>query len=93
MPTPVEVSRIKRNGDRIERLGGMWRDRPWSMSERNVIVEVERGDHWAFFVHLDGENLPLTLTSVNGRKHLAIAGKPVALLGLPEWRPDEPMPA
>jgi hypothetical protein len=55
------------------------------MSACNVIAEVEHGDHWAFFVHLDGENLPLTVVSTDGRKHLMVRGKPLALTGLPEW--------
>lgn len=45
MATPVEVSYIKRTGVEhsvIEGLGGIWRDRPWYMSERSVVWEIGR---------------------------------------------------
>lgn len=92
MPTPVEVTQIKRsavNLSGIEGLGGTWRDGPWYMSERNVIWEVERPDgerQWNFFVVIDGKNTPITVVSLDGRKYLGAAGRPLALLGLREWR-------
>jgi hypothetical protein len=83
MPTPVELSQVRKRADgTIEGLGGIWRDRPWFMSERTVITEVEDGRHWAFFVRIDSENLPISIASVDGRKRLMAAGKPVTLLGL-----------
>ncbi len=91
MPVPVEVSHIKRSSvDRsgLEGLGGMWRDRPWYMSERNLVVEIERPEdkrQWEFFVVIDGKNVPLRIVERDGRKYLAAAGKPATLLGLPEW--------
>jgi hypothetical protein len=92
MPTPVEVTQIKRsavNLSGIEGLGGTWRDGPWYMSERNAIWEVERPDgerQWNFFVVIDGKNTPITVVSLDGRKYLGAAGRPLALLGLREWR-------
>ncbi len=91
MATPVEVSRIKRTGVNepgIEGLGGTWRDRPWYMSERNVIWEIGRPDgerQWDFFVVIDGANVPIAVTATGGHKHLVAAGKPVTHLGLQEW--------
>jgi len=79
MPTPVEVSHIKRsamNRSGVEGLGGTWRNRPWYMSERNVICEIEQPDvtrQWDFFVVIDGENVPITVVSIDGRKHLMAA--------------------
>jgi hypothetical protein len=86
MPTPVEVSRIQKDGDRIVRLGGIWRDRPWSMSERNVIREIGLPDnerHGDFFVMVDGKAAPVLAHTENGRKHLTVGGEPAALLTLP----------
>jgi hypothetical protein len=86
MPTPVEVSRIQKDRDRIVRLGGIWRDRPWSMSERNVIREIglsDRERHWDFFVMLDGKAATVLVRSENGRKHLTVGGERAALLTLP----------
>jgi hypothetical protein len=42
MPTPVEVTQIKRTAGRIEGLGGVWRDRPWYLSVSDMIREIER---------------------------------------------------
>jgi hypothetical protein len=73
MPTPVEVSHIKHgheNQSGIGGLGGTWRDRPWYMSEPNLIWEIERPGNerqWDFFVVIEGKN----------------AGRSVLLLGLP----------
>lgn len=91
MPTPVEVSQVTRLGgssrEGLERIGGMWRDRPWAMSEGNAIREIELGDsrQWDFFVMIGGAAAPVTLMkSANGRKYLAVCGMPCALLGLPD---------
>jgi hypothetical protein len=84
MPTPVEVSQVRRRGssrEAIERIGGMWRDRPWSLSEGNAIREIERGDsrQWDFFVMVGGAAAPVMLmVSANGRKYLAVSGMPCA---------------
>ncbi len=96
MATPVEVSRIQRNGDRIERLGGMWRDRPWSMSARNMLAEVElpaSERQWDFFVSIGGGRVAVAVTLIGDRKALVAAGSAQVLLALPERRPDEPVPA
>jgi hypothetical protein len=88
MPMPVEVTHIKRcgtNASGVEGLGGMWNG-PWYMSERSVIAEVECAEYWTFFVCIDGKTAPLTVTSIDGRKHLMVAGKPVTLLRLLAWR-------
>jgi hypothetical protein len=70
MATPVEVSQVRTGAHGgIEGLGGIWRNRPWYMSERSVIAEVESGRYWTFFVRLDGENMPLSVVSVEGHKH------------------------
>jgi hypothetical protein len=87
MLTPVEVSQIRNRADgTIEGLGGIWRHRPWFMSERSVITEVEDGSHWAFFVRIDGKNVPISIASVDGRKHLIAASRPLTHLGLLAWR-------
>jgi hypothetical protein len=98
MATPVEVSHIKRAGLKesgtgvkqsgMEGLGGTWRDRPWYMSERNVIWEIGRPDgerQWDFFVVIDGVNVLIAVTAIGGRSCLVAAGKPLTLLGLREW--------
>jgi hypothetical protein len=96
MPTPVEVSHIKRNVAGIERLGGAWRNRPWNMSALNVIWEIERPDNnrqWDFFVVIDRANVRITVAKVDGRKHLMAAGKPLTHLGLPQWQEGQPIPS
>jgi hypothetical protein len=86
MATPVEVSQIGCRADGIiEGLGGIWRDRPWFMSERSVITEVEDGSHWVFFVRIEGENVPISIASVHGRKHL-VAGSSPLHAGLRAWQ-------
>jgi hypothetical protein len=93
MPTPVEISLARRSAlhhERVERLGGFFRGRPWSMSERNVIVEIEQPDsvrQWDFFILIAGLSVPVTIMSANGRKWLAVRGMPCASLGLPELPP------
>jgi hypothetical protein len=73
MPTPVEVSHIKRsvvNSSGIEGLGGMWRDRPWYMSERSLIWEIEWPDdrrQWSFYVQSGDKRLPVIVSSSDGR--------------------------
>jgi hypothetical protein len=67
-------------------FGGIWRDRPWYMSERTVITEVEDGSHWAFFVRVDGENVPISINAVDGRKHLMAGSRPLTHVGLLAWR-------
>jgi|SRR3984957_8195312 hypothetical protein len=87
MSAPVEVSQIrKRANGSIEGLGGICRDRPWYMSERVVVTEVEDGSHWAFFVRIDGESVPISIASVDGRKHLMARSRPLTRLGLLAWR-------
>jgi hypothetical protein len=89
MPTPVEVSHIKHghvNQSGIAGLGGTWRDRPWYMSEPNLIWEIGRPGNerqWDFFVVIEGQNVPIAIASIDGRKHLTAAGRSVLLLGLP----------
>jgi hypothetical protein len=87
MATPVEVSQIRKRADgTIDGLGGIWRDRPWFMSERTVITEVEDGNHWALFVRIDGQNVPISIASVDGRKHLMAGSRRLAHLGLLAWQ-------
>jgi hypothetical protein len=50
------------------------------MPARDVIWEIGRPDskrQWDFFVVIDQGNVPLTLVSVDGYKHLMAAGKPL----------------
>jgi hypothetical protein len=84
MPTPVEVSFVKVRADlpsrprRIEGLGGIFRDRPWYMSERNVIVEAEQPEAtraWNFFVMSGDEAVPLIVAVHDGRKYLTTPGE------------------
>jgi hypothetical protein len=84
MPTPVEVSFIKVRDDLpsrprwIEGLGGIFRDRPWYMSERNLIAEVEKPDAirtWNFYVWNGREATPLVVGARDGRKYLTTAGE------------------
>jgi hypothetical protein len=78
----------------IEGLGGTWQDRPWFMSERNLIWEIERPAdrrYWDFFVRVDDKTVPIIVVSMDGRKMLTCAGEPFALLKLPEWQ--GPIPA
>jgi hypothetical protein len=95
MPARVEVSCVRRRGPgRIEALGGVWNGQPWSMSERNVIVEIDQPDdrrQWNFFVKIDGWDVPITLRVESGRKHLSAGGDPSALFRLPKM-PREPAP-
>jgi hypothetical protein len=94
MPTPVEVTHIKRSGTNtsgVEGLGGVWRDDSWYMSERSVIAEVEAADYWALFVCIEGKTTPLAVTLIDGRKYLMAGGKPVTHSGLLAWR--GPIPA
>jgi hypothetical protein len=89
LPTPIEVSHIKYghvNQSGIGGLGGTWRDRPWYMSEPNLIWEIERPDNerqWDFFVVIEGRNVPIAIASIDGHRHFTAAGRSVLLLGLP----------
>jgi hypothetical protein len=99
MPTPVEVSYIKRsavNRSGVEGLGGTWRDRPWYLSEDSVIWEIKRPDdrrQWDFYVQDADKRLPVIVVSDGGQKYLATAGEPLALLKLPQWPQDQPIPS
>jgi hypothetical protein len=87
MPTPVEVSFIKRAGSRIEGYGGTFRDRPWYLSERSMIWEAGLPDgerYWDFYVMIAGLAALVTVASADGRKYLAVCGMPCASLGLSE---------
>jgi hypothetical protein len=97
MATRVEVSHVRKRRDAsgheaIEGLGGVWLDRPWSMSAQNVIWEIGRPDgerQWDFFVVIDRANVRITVAKIGGRKHLMAAGEPVALLNLPGWQASD----
>jgi hypothetical protein len=88
MPTPVEVTCVRKSGPgRIEALGGVWNGQPWSMSERNLIVEIEQPDdrcQWNFFARIAGAAVPVIIRVEIGRKHLSAGSDPIALLRLPE---------
>jgi hypothetical protein len=56
------------------------------MSERSVIAEVEDGSQWALSVRIDGENVPISIASVDGRKHLMAGSRPLTHIGLRAWR-------
>jgi hypothetical protein len=84
MPTPVEISFVKICDDfagqprRIEGLGGTFRDRPWYMSERNLIAEAEKPEAirvWNFYVRNGGEPVPLIVAVHDGRKYLSTPGE------------------
>jgi hypothetical protein len=90
MPTPVEVSHVKRsrvNRSGIEGLGGTFRGQPWYLSERKVIAEIEQPDDsraWNFYITADGLQVPIVIVSKDGRKYLTVKGRPHALLELSE---------
>jgi hypothetical protein len=81
MPTPVEISFVKMRDDlpsRIEGLGGMFLDRPWYMSEHNLIAEAEKPEAtrvWDFYVRNGAEAVPLVVASHDGRKYLTTPGE------------------
>ena len=89
MPTPVEVSLIKRsaaNPSGIEGLGGMWRDAPWYLSECSLIWEICQPDserQWDFFVAGERRHLPVIVELRHGRK--VSTNGDVVLFALPEW--------
>ena len=95
MPTPVEVSYVKLRTDvpgglsRIEGLGGIFRDRPWYMSERNLIAEAQHPEDrrtWNFYVSIGGRSVPLAVAVHDGRKYLTTLGEDAfsaTLLALP----------
>jgi hypothetical protein len=61
----------------------MWRDRPWYLSEQNLIWEIERPDdkrHWDFYVQAGDRQLPVIISSAGGSKYLMTepALRPVA---------------
>jgi hypothetical protein len=91
MPTSVEVSYVKRsavNRSGVAGLGGMWRDRPWYLSEESLIWWIERPDksrQWDFYVQVGHTQLSVVVSSGNEGKYLAAAGEPFMLLKLPEW--------
>jgi hypothetical protein len=99
MPTPVEISFVKVRDDipsrprRIEGLGGFFCDRPWYMSERNLIVEAEQPEAtraWNFFLRSSDAAMPLIVAIRDGRKYLTTPGEngeSDELFGLP------PLPA
>jgi hypothetical protein len=100
MPTPVEISFVKMRDDlpgrprRIEGLGGMFRDRPWYMSERDLIAEAEKPEAtrtWNFYVWNGAEAVPLLLGLQDGRKYLATpeeSGEAAELVALPPLPSD-----
>jgi hypothetical protein len=93
MPTPVEISWIETLPGKpiVERLGGIWRNRPWSMSAANMIAELETPAdrrQWDFHVIVRGQNTPVTVLVEGDRKHLVLADRG-ALLALPR-RPAWP---
>jgi hypothetical protein len=78
---------------RIEGLGGLFRDRPWYMSERNLIVEAGKPDAtrvWDFYVRNGAEAVPLVVVIHDGRKCLTTpgaSGKAAKLVALPPLPP------
>jgi hypothetical protein len=97
MPTPVEISFVKMRDDlpcRIAGLGVLFRDRPWYMSERNLIVEAGKPEAtraWNFYVRNGTETIPLIVATQDGRKCLTTPGengKPARLVALPPMPPS-----
>jgi hypothetical protein len=92
MATPVEVSLIKRsvkNPSLVEGVGGKDKEeyRFWYLSERNLIAAIEQpARQWDFFVVIVGQNVPLTVDLVDGRKRIMAAGTPLSHLPLAAWR-------
>jgi hypothetical protein len=90
MPTPIRVSYVKRsavNGLGVEGLGGTCCDRPWYLSERSLIQEIDQPAErrqWDFYVQAGPRRLPLIVSWADGRKYLTTE-EPLALLKLPEW--------
>ena len=91
MPTPVEVSYVKRGTlDRfgITGLGGMWRDRPWYLSVESIIWWIEQPDdrrQWDFYVQACDKQLPIIVSSGSDGKCVTIADELHVLFALPEW--------
>jgi hypothetical protein len=87
MPIPVEVLLVGRRAfGGIGGLGGTWRDRPWYMSERRPIGEIERPTNerqWDFFVASARRHLSVTVELRNSRKVLD-AGRRCGSVGLPD---------
>jgi hypothetical protein len=100
MRTPVEISFVKVREDlpseprRIEGLGGIFRDRPWYMSERNVIAEAEKPEAiraWNFYLRNGAHTVPLIVAIHDGRKYLTTPGengRSAKLLALPPLPTD-----
>jgi hypothetical protein len=96
MATPVEISFVKMRDDfpcRIEGLGGLFRDRPWYMSERHLITEAEKPEKtrvWDFYVRDGAGAVPLIVSIHDGRKFLTTPGEngeAAKLAGLPPLPP------
>jgi hypothetical protein len=96
MPTPVEVSFVKmRDGlpGRIEGLGGLFCDRPWYMSEHNLIAEAEKSEAtrvWNFYIRNGADTVPLVVAIHDGRKCLTTPGENgtgAKLIALPPFPP------
>jgi hypothetical protein len=82
MPTPVEITFVKmgdgHRSDRIEGLGGLFRDRPWYLCVSSLIAEAEKPDAtriWDFYIQSGAETVPLIVVVRAGRKHLATPGE------------------
>jgi hypothetical protein len=97
MPTPVEISFIRMRDDhlprRIEGLGGLFRDRPWYLSERSLIAETEKPEAmraWDFYVQIGAEAVPLIVAVRDRRKYLTTPGEnaqSARLIALPRLPP------
>jgi hypothetical protein len=81
MATPVEITFVKISDGfpcRIEGLGGVFRDRPWYMSERYLIAEAEKPEAtrvWDFYLRTGAEAVPLIVAVHDGRKYLTTPGE------------------
>jgi hypothetical protein len=81
MPTPVEVTLIKRRADGIVGLGGTW------LSAHNIIEEIDQPDgerQWDFFVVFKRANALVVVAPMPGGRELMAAGRPLTHLGLKE---------
>jgi hypothetical protein len=98
MPTPVEISFVKMRDlpyprRWIEGLGGLFRDRPWYLSERSLIAEAEKPEAtraWNFYLQIGAEAVPLIVAVHDGRKYLTTPGEngqSAKLIALPRLPP------
>ena len=96
MAERIQVSCVKNRGnhydahERIGFLGGTHNDKPWKMSENDIIAELEKSGTargWDFVVTVGDRTMPVVVAMFKGRKYLKTQGdgnSPDNLLSLPD---------